>query len=337
MKNWKVIVGAVAAVFALTSTTANAQFTERKIRVSFGVSAENPVSIGVKKMQEIVEQKSGGKMKIVPYYNGALGPDMQAVQALRGGTQEMVIPSSSPLIGLIKDIGIFDMPFLFANEKEVDAVLDGPAGDFINKKLEEIGLINLAYWENGFRNLTNSKRPVNKLEDIAGLKVRVMQNSIYLDAFKELGANAIPLNFGELFSALETKAVDGQENPNINTETFKMNEVQKYLTVTRHAYTPWIILYSKKLWDQLSKDEQNALKEAAIAGRKAQRDGNRVLDAESLESLKKKEMVVSTTFNEAERQRLVEKTKPVYDKNLPTFSKELVDLVFASLKQVRGK
>lgn len=330
------ILAAFATLFVLASSVASAQYSDRRIRISTGVSGENPVALGIKKMQEVLTDKTGGKLKLIPYYGGVLGGDNQAVQALRGGTQEMVITASSPLIGVLKEIGIFDFPFLFANEKEADAVLDGPAGDYFNKRLEEFGLVNLAYWENGFRNLTNSKRPVKTLDDIAGLKIRVMQNNVYLDTFKELKVNAVPMSYGELYTALETKTVDGQENPNINMETFKINEVQKYLSITRHAYTPWLVLYSKKLWDQLSNQERAVLREAAIEGRKAQREGNRVLDAKSLDSLKAKGMIVFE-FTKEERNRMIEKTKPVYDKYLAIFDKTGPELVFSTLKTVRGE
>jgi TRAP-type C4-dicarboxylate transport system substrate-binding protein len=176
-------------------------------------------------------------------------------------------------------------------KKKADAVLDGPAGQYFNKKLEEAGLVNLAYWENGFRNLTNSKRAVSpRPEDFDGVKVRVMQNNIFLDTFKTLGTNAVPMAFGEVFTALETKTIDGQENPFVTIETSKFNEVQKYLSVTRHAYTPFLVLYSKKLWDQLSPQEQAVLREAAMEGQKVQRAANRTLNEKSLATLKAKGM-----------------------------------------------
>lgn len=328
----------VLAMLAVTlcafSSLSFAQYAERKIRISAGVPEENPASVGVKKMQEILTAKSGGKIKLTGYYNGVLGNDNQAVQALRSGTQEMVITSSSPLAGLIKELGIFDLPFLFANEKEAYAVLDGPAGDYFNKRLEEIGLVNLAYWENGFRNLTNSKRSVAKLEDLSGLKVRVMQNNIFIDAFREWGANPVPMPKSELYTALEMKAVDGQENPFIDIETNKMFEVQKYMTASRHAYTPWLVLYSKKLWDELSADERSALREAAVEARKVQREANRTLDEKALVNLKAKGMVVSE-LTAQERARIVEKVKPVYERNLASYSKEGPDLVFSALKKLQ--
>jgi tripartite ATP-independent transporter DctP family solute receptor len=329
------IFAVLATLFVVASSSSFAQYADRKIKISAGVPEENPISVGVKKMQEILSSKTNGKMKLVGYYAGMLGGDSQAVQALRSGTQEMVITSSSPLVGLIKELGVFDFPFLFANEKEAYAVFDGPAGDYFNKKLADLGLINLAYWENGFRNLTNSKRPVAKLDDLAGMKIRVMQNNIFIDSFKAWGANPVPMPKPELYTALEMKAVDGQENPFIDIETSKMNEVQKYLTVSQHAYTPWLILYSKKLWDELSAEERTLLREAAVEARKVQREANHSQDQKALGSLKTKGMVVSE-LPKAERDKLVEKVKPVYEKHLAAYDKEGPNLVFETLKKVRA-
>jgi tripartite ATP-independent transporter DctP family solute receptor len=247
----------------------------------------------------------------------------------------MVCTSSSPLVGIVKELGAFDLPFLFLNEKEADAVLDGPAGVYFNKKLEEAGLVNLAYWENGFRNLTNSKRPVTKVEDFDGVKVRVMQNNIFIDTFKTLGTNAVPMAFGEVFTALETKTIDGQENPFVTIETSKFNEVQKYLSVTRHAYTPFLVLYSKKLWDQLSAQEQAVLREAAREGQKVQRAANRTLNEKSLATLKTKGMQVNE-ISPAEMKRISDRIRPVYDKNIPTIGAEAVNVVWDALKKSRG-
>jgi tripartite ATP-independent transporter DctP family solute receptor len=325
---------ALVAGGLLASTGAIAQFAERTIKFTNGVNEDHPVGVGVKKMQEVLAAKTGGKMKIVAFWGGAAGGDLPATQALRAGTQEMVCTSSSPLVGIVKELGAFDLPFLFANEKEADAVLDGPAGEYFNKKLEAAGLVNLAYWENGFRNLTNSKKPVAKAEDFDGVKLRVMQNNIFLDSFKTLGANAVPMAFGEVFTALETRTIDGQENPFVTIETSKFSEVQKYLSVTRHAYTPFLILYSKKLWDQLNPQEQAVLREAAKEGQKVQREANRALNEKSLANLRK-----TMTVNEvsaAEQKRMLEKVKPVYDKNVPTIGAEAVGVVTDALKKARG-
>jgi len=329
------LIAAAAGAPLLFAAPAFAQFADRIIKFTNGVNEDHPVGVGVKKMQEILTAKSGGKLKINAFWGGSAGGDLPATQALRAGTQEMVCTSSSPLVGIVKELGVFDLPFLFANEREADAVLDGPAGAYFTKKLEEAGLINLAYWENGFRNLTNSKRPVARVEDFDGVKVRVMQNNIFLDTFRTLGTNAVPMAFGEVFTALETKTIDGQENPFVTIETSKLNEVQRYLSVTRHAYTPFLVLYSKRLWDQLSAQEQAVLREAAMEGQKVQRAANRALNEKSLASLKAKGMQVNE-ITPAEQRRMFDKVKPVYDKNVPTIGAEAVTLVLDALKKARG-
>jgi len=162
----------------------------------------------------------------------------------------------------------------------------------------------------------------------------VMQNNIFLDTFKTLGTNAVPMAFGEVFTALETKTIDGQENPFVTIETSKFSEVQKYLSVTRHAYTPFLVLYSKKLWDQLNPQEQAVLREAAMEGQKVQRAANRALNDKSLANLKK-----TMTVNEvspAEQKRMFDMVKPVYDKNVPTIGAEPIKLVMDALKKARG-
>jgi len=331
----RTLTSALMAATLLVTTSAFAQFAERTIKFTNGVNEDHPVGLGVKRMQEVLNAKTGGKIKINAFWGGSAGGDLPATQALRAGTQEMVCTSSSPLVGIVKELGAFDLPFLFANEKEADAVLDGPAGAYFNKKLEDAGVVNLAYWENGFRNLTNSKRPVAKPEDFDGVKVRVMQNNIFLDTFKTLGTNAVPMAFGEVFTALETKTIDGQENPFVTIETSKLNEVQKYLSVTRHAYTPFLVLYSKKLWDQLNAQEQAVLREAAMEGQKVQRSANRTLNEQSLTSLKAKGMVVNEV-TPAEQLRMFQKVKPVYDRNIPTIGGEAVNMVLDGLKKARG-
>lgn len=330
------ITAALAALLALgVATPALAQFQERNIRVSNGVNADHPVGNGVEAMNTCVGEKSGGKMKLTAFWGGALGGDLQATQALRSGTQEMVVTSSSPLVGILPALGVFDLPFLFANEQEADAVLDGEFGEYVSAMLPDLGLINLAYWENGFRNLTNSKRPVTKWEDLDGMKVRVMQNNIFLDTFANMGANATPMAFGEVFSALETKAIDAQENPFVTIDTSKFFEVQDYLSVTRHAYTPFMVLYSKPLWDQLSGEEQAALKECAEVGRDAQRAASRELSNKSLESVKAAGMKVNEIAPE-EQARMVEKAQSVYEKHAGTIGTEVVERIQAELKKIRG-
>ncbi|MFM2118683.1 MAG: hypothetical protein RL722_151 [Pseudomonadota bacterium] len=290
----RTLVAAAAVTVLAAPFLAQAQdIKPRLIRFGYGLNEQSNQGRAVKLFAEQVEKASGGKMKVRAIGAAALGPDTQMQQALIGGAQEMMVGSTATLVGITKEMAIWDTPFLFNNAKEADAVLDGPVGQKVMAKLEEKGLVGLVYWENGFRNLTNTKRPVQKLEDLDGIKLRVMQNNVYLDSFKLLGANAIPLPFSELFSALETKTVDGQENPYNTILSSKFYEVQKYLSITNHVYSPWIITVSKKWWDGLSKDEQKVLRDAAIASRDFERKDTREEAAKALADLKAKGMQVN--------------------------------------------
>ena len=285
---------AAVALLAAPFTQSFAQeIKPRLIRFGYGLNEQSNQGRAVKFFAEQVAKNSGGKMKIRAVGAAALGPDTQMQQALIGGAQEMMVGSTATLVGITKEMALWDTPFLFNTAKEADTVLDGPIGQKVMDKLQEKGLVGLAYWENGFRNLTNSKRPVTKLEDLDGIKLRVMQNEVYLDSFKLMGANAIPLPFSELFTALETKTVDGQENPYNTILSSKFYEVQKYLSVTNHVYSPWIMTVSKKWWDQLSKDEQKVLLDAAKASRDFERQDTREEAAKAVADLKAKGMAVN--------------------------------------------
>jgi TRAP-type transport system periplasmic protein len=326
---------AATALIVGLGASASAQIQNRNIRVSNGVNQDHPNGKGLEVMAKCVADKSDGKIKITGFWGGALGGDLQATQALRSGTQEMVVTSTSPLVGIVPEVGVFDLPFLISSEKEADALLDGEFGKYISDKLPEKGLVNLAYWENGFRNTTNSKQPITKWEDFKGVKMRVMQNPIFLDTFKNMGANAVPMNFGEVFAALETRTIDGQENPFVTIETSKFNEVQKFLSVTNHAYTPFMVLISKRIWDTYSPEEQKILRDCAVEARAIQRQTNRELNAKSLESVKAKGMQVNT-LSEQETARMREQAKPIYEKHAATIGKETVDKAMAELEKIRS-
>jgi tripartite ATP-independent transporter DctP family solute receptor len=325
-----------ALLAALACASAHAQFQERNFRVSNGVSKEHPMGNGLAKMGACTLEKSGGKMKITPYWDGALGNDLTATQSVRTGSLEMVLTSTAPLTSIVPELGVFDLPFLFNDEKEADAVLDGKAGEWFAAKLPAAGVVNLAWWENGFRHTTNSKRPITKVEDFDGVKMRVMQNTIFIDTFKTLGSNAVPMAFSEVYSALETKTVDGQENPYNNIENMKFYEVQKYLTLTKHAYSPTLVLFSKKVWDGLSAQEQGVLKECAAQGRVEQRRVNREKEGQSLANLKAKGMQVNE-ITSAEMARIRDRAKGVYERHGKSIGSEATALVFGELKRIRGQ
>ena len=298
------VLACAAATLAASGIAAAQDIKPRIIRFGYGLNEDSNQGRAAKVFAEAVQKASGGKMRVRAIGAAALGPDTQMQQALVGGAQEMMVGSTATLVGITKEMALWDTPFLFNNTREADAVLDGPIGQKVMDQLQAKGLVGLAYWENGFRNLTNSTRPVARLEDLGGIKLRVMQNNVYLDSFKQLGANAVPLPFSELFSALETRTVDGQENPFNTILSSKFYEVQKYLSVTNHVYSPWIVLVSKKWWDQLSKDEQKVLRDAALASREFERKDTRAEGARALADLKAKGMQINELpASEAARMR----------------------------------
>lgn len=326
----------LAVVAAAVVAPAFAQdIKPRLIRFGYGLNEQSNQGRAVKLFAEEVEKASGGKMKVRAIGAAALGPDVQMQQALIGGAQEMMVGSTATLVGITKEMALWDTPFLFNNAQEADAILDGPIGQKVMDKLQEKGLVGLVYWENGFRNLTNSKRPVARLEDLEGIKLRVMQNQVFLDSFKTLGANAVPLPFPELFPALETKAVDGQENPYNTILSSKFYEVQKYLTVTNHVYSPWIVLVSKKWWDGLSKDEQKVLLDAAKKSRDFERKDTREEAAKALADLKAKGMQVNE-LPAAEANRMREKLAKVNAGIADNVGKDLWNETQAALAKLRG-
>jgi tripartite ATP-independent transporter DctP family solute receptor len=308
----------------------------RLIRFGYGLNEQSNQGRAVKVFADEVDKLSGGKMKVRAIGAAALGPDVQMQQALIGGAQEMMVGSTATLVGISKEMALWDTPFLFNTAEEADAVLDGPIGKKVIDKLPGKGLVGLVYWENGFRNLTNNKRPITKAEDLDGIKLRVMQNPVYLESFKTLGANAIPMAFSELFSALETKAVDGQENPYNTILSSKFYEVQKYVTATNHVYSPWIVMASKKWWDALSKDEQKVLMQAAEKSRAFERKDTRDEAARALGELQAKGMQFNK-LQPSETAKLRDKLTRINASIAGNVGMELWNQTQAELAKVRAR
>lgn len=325
----------VAAMAVAAFGFASAQdIKERTLKMGLQNPKGHPAVMGAEKFAEIVAAKSGGKIKVNLFPGGVLGGDAPTVSALQGGTVEMTVLNSGILAAQVKEFAIYDFPFLFANAKEADAIVDGPFGKGLHAKLADKGIIGLAYWELGFRDLTNGKRPINKVEDIAGLKLRVIPNPINIDWVKALDANPTPLAFPELYAALEQKAVDGQENPVSVILANKFAEVQKYLTLTHHQYNPQSVIISKKVWDTMSPAEKKIIQDAADEAGKYQRQVSRDQAASTIDQLKKAGMQV-TELPGAEMAKLHVKMKPVIDKHAASVGEATVKEVQAELAKLR--
>ena len=305
----------LAAVALAALGTASAQdIKERQFKFGLQNPKGHPLVTGAEKFAEIVAARSGGKMKVNLFPGGVLGGDAQTVSALQGGTVEMTALNSGILASQVKDFEAYDFPFMFANPKEADAVVDGPFGQKLHARLQDKAIVGLAYWELGFRNITNSKRPIHKVDDLEGLKLRVIPNAINVDWVKAVGANPTPMAFPEVYAGLESKAIDGQENPLNVILANKFAEVQKFLVLSNHQYNPQSVIFSKKVWDTLSAAEKKILQDAAVEAGAFQRKTSRDAAAGQLDALKKAGMTV-TELPPAEMTKLRDKMKPVIDKH----------------------
>lgn len=328
----KIVAAAIALLLPLGAAQAQ-DIKERSIKFSFLNDKSHPQGLGAQKFADIVSAKSGGKIKVRLFPGGTLGGDLQTISALQGGTVEMTVLNAGLLSGLVKDFSVLDLPFLFNSAKEADVIVDGPLGTGLLNKLQDKGLVGLAYWDLGFRNLTNNKHPVQKAEDIQGLKIRVVQSPVYIDLFNALGANAVPMPFPEVYTALEQKAIDGQENPITTIYSSKFHEVQKHLTITRHIYNPQALIFSKKIWDQMSPAERTLLTDAAKEAQAYQRQVSREKESEALEQLKKAGTQV-VELPAAELTKIRAKVKPVTDKFSKDFP-ETANQLNAEIAKVR--
>jgi len=306
---------------------------ERTIRFGHLNNTDHPTSTGVKKFAEIVAAKSGGKLTVKEFPSSQLGNELQQQSALQGGVQEMLTASTTSLTGIVKEFGLFDFPFLFSNAKQADAMVDGPLGKMLSAKLAEKGVIVLGFFDLGFRNVTNGKRPITKGEDLDGLKLRVIPNPVFLETFKTFKANPLPMPFAELYNALESKAVDGQENPYSVILSSKFYEVNKFVSGTNHVYATNPVQISKRFWDKLSPVEQKLLQEAAIEAQNFQRVASREAAGKALGELKAKGMVYND-IAPAEMARMRAEVKPVYDKFAASYEPAVVTLFKSELERV---
>lgn len=290
--------------------------------------------LGLVKFQEIVEKESNGRIKLQLFPDGQMGNDQSMMDSLKMGTLDFTVTSTAPIANITKSFLVFDLPFLFPNEKIADKVLDGPAGQDILKTLNGTGLIGLVYWENGYRNITNSKLPITTVDDLKGLKIRTMQNPVHLETFKLWGANPVPLPFNEVFTALEQKVIDGQENPNTLIYDAAFFEAQKYLTISKHFYTPFVFMISQKTWDKLSPADRELIQKAANEAKTYERQVNRENDKKYVDLMRQKGIAINEISSQ-EIEKFQSSAKQVYDKFANDIGKERLDKILDEVKKAK--
>ena len=321
-----------ALALAMASTAALAEI---KAKLGHAMPETHPQAIAMARFAELASTYTKGDVKIQVFHSAVLGSDEKQLQAVQAGTQELYIGTLAPLSTRVKEVQIWDLPFMFQNQREVYALLDGASSRKIFEKIEPAGLVGLTWSGMGFRNLSNSKRSINKLEDVGGLKVRVMANPVALETWKTIGANAVPMAFAEVFPALEIKALDGQENPLQHMYANKMQEVQKFITVTNHVYTPVALVASKKFWDALPPADKAGLQQAATEAGLLQRKLLDEGDADVVAKFKAAGVTVNT-MNPAELARMQDKVKPVVAKFAPLIGDDFVKGFYAEIDKARA-
>jgi len=319
-KKMRRVCAALLGVFLSVSVA----FGAVNIKVAHVVNEQDAFHVCALKFKEVVEAETGGEVTVTVFPNAKLGDERALLENMKMGAVDAGIITSGPLINFLPEFGIFDLPFLFRNPEHAYAVLDGPIGQAMLQSMESQGWIGLAYGERGFRDLTNSKRAVQTPEDMKGLKIRLMQNPVYVESFKLLGANAVPMAWTEALTALQQGTIDGQENPLNVIVSFKLFESQKHLTLTRHAYAPNVIMMSKITWNRLSPEQQEIVKKAAVEAAWENRNYDNEKAAEWLQFLKDQGMeVVENPDLSAFRQAV----QPLYDTYEEKFGKERLQAI----------
>ena len=298
----------------------------RKITLKVGCSTneESVAAICLKKFKELVEQESNGRIEVSVFPNAQLGDDVKMISQMRAGTLEGAVMSSTLLASVDKKWMIFDAPFLFPSSEVLFKVVDGPIGQKLMDSLPQNGLLCLAYPDYGYRQLTNSVKPVKSLADAKGLKIRVQENPVHIAAFEALGMSPTPMPFSELFTALQQKAIDGQENPLTTIYLQKFYEVNKYLTLTNHVNVPFVFLFSKNVWDKIPAADQQLIKKAGQDAAMYERQVSQDMAKEAVANLEKAGMTV-TTLTPEQAAEFKNATKDVIYKFQDQIGKDFID------------
>ena len=321
MKLSKLLIG-LSIAFGFIAA-ASAQTT---MRISISVAQNSHQGVAIDTFAKEVERRTAGRYKIQTFYAGALGGERESIEAVQLGTQELAFSSTGPIPNFVPETKILDVPFLFRDKPHARAVLDGPIGQEMLGKFDAKGFKALAWAENGFRHMTNSKRDLKGPEDLKGLKMRTMENPVHIAAYKGLGIVTTPMAFPEVFTALQQGTVDGQENPLSVIMSAKFDQVQKHLSLTGHVYSPAIFVMNKASFDKLTAADKQAFVDSAKEGTKANRARVDADDATGVTELRAKGMTVTENIDKAKFVAMLAPVNAVFEKD---FGKANLDAIRA--------
>lgn len=331
MKSWLLAAAVSIGVGGLTAGAALAADHTLKLGWTTGDSANDPYAIGARAFKEEVERRSDGRIEVLLFPNRALGDEKPMLEGMRLGTVDMAVISSAVTSQIIPEFALTDLPFLFVDEKRARAVLDGPVGAILAEKAKEKGVLVLSYMEGGFRNLVNNTRPINKPANMAGVKFRVMQSPIYIEMVESLGGNAVPMAWGEVYTAVQQGTIDGLEAPPSVIEQSKFAEVVKYLSMSNHTYSALEFMISKRRFDALPEDLRTIVQEAATAATATQRQRSYEIGQEILAVLEKQGMTINTI---EDLKPFREAVAPIYQNYRSIAGSELLDQALAAAASV---
>ncbi len=312
---------AAAGLALLAAAPAAAQET-MKINISLAQNSHQGVAIDT--FAKEVDKRSNGRYKIQTFYSGSIGAERESVEGVQLGTHDLTFTSTGPVPNFVPEVAILDIPFLFRDYAQARAVLDGPIGQDLLQKFPAKNLIALAWAENGFRHMTNSKRSVALPDDLKGLKMRTMENPVHIQAYKAFGIIPTPMAFTEVFTALQQGTVDGQENPLSVITAAKLEQVQKYLTLTGHVYSPALILMNKAKWDKLPPADKQIFLDSAKEAVKANRARVDEDEKKAVADLRSKGMTVVETIDKTKFQAVLGPTYADFGKR---FGQDNIDKI----------
>ena len=318
------IFGVALAVVLGLGITADIRAAEFDLVEAHTTPPDHPYTLGMAHYAQLVKERTKGRVAIQVHHSRELGDERQVVEGLQLGTIHLTVTSTGPLGGFVPEMNVVDLPFLFRSPEHAYKVLDGEIGRDLLNRFDRIGIKGLAFWENGFRHITSAKKPIRGPGDLKGLKIRVMENKVHQAAFRQLGADATPMAWGEVFTSLQQGLLDAQENPIPIIYTFKLNEVQKYLSLTAHVYSPAPILMSKKTWDRLPSDIQKIMLDTARETAQFERGLIREQEQKELGELRAMGM---TVIENPDRAAFREAMRPVFEQFQDQFGKDLVQRI----------
>lgn len=298
----------------------------RTIQLGHGQTESHPYHLGAVRFADLVNEYTNGQVQVEIFPNATLGAERDMVEGVSMGSVDVCITTNAPLTNFNSNFNVFEFPYLFTSADDAHTVLDGEFGQNLMTELNTIGVKGLAYFENGFRNVTNSKREITKVEDLAGLKIRTMESEIHIAAFKAMGANPTPMNWGEVYTAIQQGTIDGQENPPMSILDGKIYEVNQYLSVTGHFYSPAELLINAALFDGLTTEQQEAVQKAADEACAYEREQAFAFNRDKLQALADSGMKV-TEVDKSSFQKACESVYEQYDSDYGTQIAEIKTLL----------